>query len=95
MKRFFALAVFLFFIVSVSFFVPGQSYAINPQPEPPGGMVKQGNAINESNESYTGDFGGVKPDEKGSVTTKKGVKVYDFDPQPEPPKSKMTKPVGK
>lgn len=51
MKRFFALTGVLFFIVSVLFFIPGQGYAINPQPEPPGDKAK---SVNIMNESYIG-----------------------------------------
>ena len=48
MKKLFALASVLFFIGSALFFVPCQSYAINPQPEPPGDKVKSNVAVNES-----------------------------------------------
>ena len=48
MKKFFAMVGVLFFMLSVLFFVPDQSYAINPQPEPPGDKVKSSIVVNES-----------------------------------------------
>ena len=48
MKKFFAMAGALFFLISVLFFVPCKGYAINPQPEPPGDKVKSVTSINES-----------------------------------------------
>ena len=50
MKKFFAMAGALFFLVSLLFFVPCRSYAFNPQPEPPG---KAKSSI-DVNESYIG-----------------------------------------
>lgn len=51
MKKLFALASVLFFIGSALLCVPCSSYAINPQPEPPGDKAK---SIIRINESYTG-----------------------------------------
>lgn len=51
MKKIFAMAGALFFLVAVLFFVPCKSYAINPQPEPPGGKNK---SVISTNESYVG-----------------------------------------
>ena len=47
MKKLIAMTGVLFFLVSVLFFFPDQSYAINPQPEPPG-KVKSSIVVNES-----------------------------------------------
>ena len=49
MKRFIAIAGVLFFLGSVVFFAPCRSYAINPQPEPPGDK-----SVININESYIG-----------------------------------------
>jgi hypothetical protein len=51
MKKIFAMAGALFFLISVLFFVPCKGYAINPQPEPSGDKVK---SIISTNESYIG-----------------------------------------
>lgn len=48
MKKIFAMAGAFIFLVSVLFFVPRQGYAINPQPEPPGGKAKSITVVNES-----------------------------------------------
>jgi hypothetical protein len=47
MKKFFAMAGVLFFLVAVFSFLPYRSYAFNPQPEPPG-KAKSSIAVNES-----------------------------------------------
>jgi len=47
MKKIFAMAGILFFLVSVLSFVPCRGYAFNPQPEPPG-KAKSKIAVNES-----------------------------------------------
>lgn len=69
MKKFFALTGVLFFLVSVLFFVPYQSYAINPQPEPPGNKVKSNMAVNES---YTGTIVKIEGN-KITVKNDKGI----------------------
>lgn len=47
MKKIMAIVGVLFFLVSISFFVPCQGYALNPQPEPPA-KIKAGVVVNES-----------------------------------------------
>ena len=48
MKKFFAMAGVLLFLLVILFFVPCEGYAINPQPEPPGDKTKSGIVVNES-----------------------------------------------
>jgi hypothetical protein len=66
MKKIIGMAGVLFFLVSILFFVPCKSYAINPQPEPPGNKAKSSIAVNES---YIGTI--VKIDGK-KITVRDG-----------------------
>jgi len=104
MKRLVAMAGTIFFLVSVVFFAPCRSYALNPQPEPP---MKSGIAAYE----YTGTITKIAGnkitvmDATGKVRTiesnVKGLKVGGkvkvttnngitwLNPQPEPPMPKV------
>ena len=106
MKKFFAMAGVLFFLVAVFSFLPYRVYAFNPQPEPPG---KASIAVNES---YIGTIIKIEGnkisvrDDKGIVKIVTGnilglkigskVKVSTRDgrtwlnPQPEPPSPKTS-----
>jgi hypothetical protein len=109
MKKFFAMAGILFFLVAVFSY---RSYAFNPQPEPPG-KAKSSLAVNES---YIGTIVKIEGN-KFSVRNDKGivkivtgdilglkigskVKVTSRDgrtwlnPQPEPPSPKYNPAAG-
>ena len=80
MKRLVAMAGTIFFLVSVVFFAPCRSYALNPQPEPP---MKSGIAVYEYIGTITKIAGNkiTVMDDTGKVRTiesnVKGLKVGD------------------
>jgi len=80
MKRLVAMAGTIFFLVSVVFFAPCRSYALNPQPEPP---MKSGIAAYEYIGTITKIAGNkiTVMDDTGKVRTiesnVKGLKVGD------------------
>lgn len=68
MKKIIATAGVLFFLMSVLFFVPCRSYAINPQPEPPG----KAKSVITTNESYLGTIVKIEGS-KITVRNDKGI----------------------